>query len=35
VKKKEEQKEELDLVFKKNDDWWRLEKFQLGRRKFS
>jgi hypothetical protein len=35
VKKKEEQNEELDLAFKKNDDWWRLEKFQLGRRKFS
>jgi len=35
VKKKEEKNEELDLASKKNDDWWRLEKSQLGRRKFA
>ncbi len=27
--------EDEDLAGKKNDDWWRLEKSQIGRRKFS
>ena len=27
--------EDEDLADKKNDDWWRLEKSQIGRRKFS
>jgi len=35
MKKKEEKDDEVNLAIKKNDDWWRLEKFQVGRRKFS
>jgi len=30
-------KEDLDyenLAIKKNEDWWRLEKFQIGRSRF-
>jgi len=29
------EEEEEDLAAKRKDDWWRLEKFQIGRRKFS
>jgi len=35
VKKKETKDDEVNLALKKNDDWWRLEKSQIGRRKFS
>jgi len=35
VNKKEEKNDEVDLALKRDDDWWRLEKFQFGRRKFS
>jgi len=35
VNKKEKKVEkEQDIADKRNDDWWRLEKFQIGRRKF-
>jgi len=35
VNKKEKKVEkEEDIADKRNDDWWRLEKFQIGRRKF-
>ncbi len=27
--------EDEDATVKKNNDWWRLEKFQIGRRKFA
>ncbi len=27
--------EEENLATKKNKDWWRLEKFQIGRKRFS
>jgi len=33
VKKKEDKEE--NIAEKRNDDWWRLEKFQIGRRNFS
>ena len=33
--KKEIKEEDENLATKKNEDWWRLEKFQIGRRKFS
>jgi hypothetical protein len=32
---KREDKDDENLADKKNEDWWRLEKFQIGRRKFS
>ena len=32
---KDEENDEENLAEKKNKDWWRLEKFQIGRRKFS
>ena len=28
---KKEDKEDENLASKRNDDWWRLEKFQIGR----
>lgn len=28
----EKEEEEKNLAAKKNDDWWRLEKFQIGRK---
>lgn len=31
---KKEKEEVEDLAAKKDDDWWRLEKSQIGRRKF-
>jgi len=34
MKKKEESDEE-DIADKRNKDWWRLEKSQMGRRNFS
>jgi hypothetical protein len=34
MNKKEKIDEEEDLVAKRNDDWWRLEKSQIGRRKY-
>ena len=33
--KEEDKIEDENLADKKNEDWWRLEKFQIGRRKFS
>jgi len=27
--------EDENLASKRNEDWWRLEKFQLGRKKFA
>ena len=33
--KQEDEIEDENLADKKNDDWWRLEKSQIGRRKFS
>jgi hypothetical protein len=27
-------KDEENLAIKKNEDWWRLEKFQIGRSHF-
>ncbi len=33
--KKKKEIEDENLASKKNDDWWRLEKSQIGRRKFS
>ena len=33
--KKKNDIEDEDLASKKNDDWWRLEKFQIGRKNFS
>lgn len=33
--KEEDKIEDENLADKKNDDWWRLEKSQIGRRKFS
>ena len=35
VKNKKTKEEDENLATKKNEDWWRLEKFQIGRRKFS
>ena len=35
MKKKENTHDDENLADKKNDDWWRLEKFQIGRRKFA
>jgi len=32
--KKQEDCEEENLADKKNNDWWRLEKFQIGRSRF-
>jgi len=29
-----ENNDEENLALKKNTDWWRLEKFQIGRKKF-
>ena len=31
----DEESYEENLAEKKNQDWWRLEKFQIGRRRFS
>jgi len=33
--KEEDKIENENLVVKKNDDWWRLEKSQIGKKKFS
>ena len=33
--KEEDKIEDENLADKKNDDWWQLEKSQIGRRKFS
>jgi hypothetical protein len=33
--KKEQKEDDENLAVKKNEDWWRLEKSQIGRRKFS
>jgi hypothetical protein len=33
-KKEKEVEKEQDIADKRNDDWWRLEKSQIGRRKF-
>jgi len=33
MKKKVDEEEDNDLD-KRNEDWWRLEKFQIGRRRF-
>jgi len=33
--KQEDKIEDENLADKKNDDWWRLEKSQISRRKFS
>jgi len=30
---KTEDKEDVNLATKRNDDWWRLEKSQFGRKK--
>jgi len=30
---KKESKEDENLATKRDDDWWRLEKFQFGKRK--
>ena len=35
VGNKKRKEEDENLATKKNEDWWRLEKFQIGRRKFS
>ncbi len=32
---KEKNDEGKNLAEKKNSDWWRLEKFQIGRRRFA
>jgi hypothetical protein len=34
-KQKDSEKEEENLAVKKNEDWWRLEKYQIGRSRFS
>jgi len=26
--------EDEDLAMKRNNDWWRLEKYQIGRKRF-
>jgi hypothetical protein len=33
--KKKEDSDDENLAIKKNEDWWRLEKFQIGRSRFS
>ncbi len=33
--KKKEDSEEENLAIKKNEGWWRLEKFQIGRSRFT
>ena len=35
MKKKVKEQEDENLADKKNEDWWRLEKSQIGRRKFA
>jgi len=30
-----EDKEDENLATKRNEDWWRLEKFQFGRKKLA
>jgi hypothetical protein len=32
---KTEDKEDVNLATKRNEDWWRLEKFQFGRKKLA
>jgi len=32
--KEQEDSEEENLANKKNKDWWRLEKYQIGRSRF-
>ena len=32
---KREDKEDENLATKRNEDWWRLEKFQFGRKKLA
>lgn len=34
MSKKEKIDEEEDITDKRNDDWWRLEKSQIGRRRY-
>lgn len=34
MKRKEKNDKEENLAFKKNNDWWRLEKFQIGTKNF-
>ncbi|NJK78045.1 MAG: hypothetical protein HC944_04130, partial [Nanoarchaeota archaeon] len=31
---KKKDKEDENIASKRNDDWWRLEKFQIGRKKY-
>jgi len=33
--KKKIEQEDVNLADIKNDDWWRLEKFQIGRKKIA
>jgi hypothetical protein len=35
VKKQKDSEEDENLAIKKNEDWWRLEKYQIGRCRFS
>ena len=35
MKKNVKEQEDENLADKKNEDWWRLEKSQIGRRKFA
>jgi len=35
VKKQKDSEEEENLTIKRNEDWWRLEKYQIGRSRFS
>jgi len=32
--KRQKDSEEENLAIKKNEDWWRLEKYQIGRSRF-
>ena len=35
MSKKKESQEDENLASRKNEDWWRLEKFQIGRKKIA